>query len=144
MLKRNTELRGDRPEVRMITDDQRNIAAQLPSPVPQQQIVQAVVVARYQDGDSFHIPFISDAPMHFEARGQLAHRSFERLTVRVKIRQIKANALEKLVGYRIGVLIGVENVRAVTVKNLGQSGNNPAPVLARNQKSCDVMSRLVR
>jgi hypothetical protein len=102
--------------------------------VPQQQVVQAVVVARHEDRDPLARVRVGDAPAHREALGGLADRVLERQAVGVDLGQVEVDALEELPGRRVGVLVGVQDVGAVACRGAGRARDDAAPVRAVDEK----------
>ena len=137
-MERHAELRGDRREVGVVRHDQRDLARELAGAVAEQEVVQAVVVARHEDRDALHVGRVRDPVGHREARGDLAEAVLERDPIGRHRRQIEADALEEHLRDRIGVLIGVEDVGAVAVQHLRQRRDDALAIGAAHQQRRDV------
>jgi hypothetical protein len=128
------ELPRDPLEIRVVAHDQRDLAAELPGLVAQEQVVEAVVGARDEDRHAFHVIRPGEAPGHREARGDLGERALERQAVGEQLGDVEVDALEEEARLRVGVLVGLEDVGAVPVKDLGQRGDDPAAVGAADEQ----------
>jgi hypothetical protein len=112
-------------QTRMIAHDQGDLAAELAGAVAEQEVVEAMVVARDEDRDPLDVLLVVELPAHLEAVGDLADRRLEREPVGVHLGAIERDPLEELAGDGIGVLIRVEDVRPVSVEELRQSRDEP-------------------
>ena len=122
-------------------DDQRDLAGQLAGAVAQQQVVEAVVVVRDEDRDALGRAAPRQAPASCAKRSRdLADRALERGAVGVDLREVEADALEELAGDRVGVLVRVEDVGAVSVEQLRERRDDAAPIGARDEERRDVRS----
>ena len=55
--------------------------------------------------------------------------------------EVEADALEELAGHRVGVLVRVEDVRAVPVQHLRERCHDAAPVRAAHQQDGRLLRR---
>jgi hypothetical protein len=131
---RDSELLGDALVVRMVAHDQRNLAAQLPGLVAQQQVVEAVVGPRGEDRHALDPVGVGDAPDHLHPFGQLGDGPLEGPAVGVELREVEVDALEEDTRGPVGVLIGLEDVGAVAVQQLGEGGHDAAPVRTAHEQ----------
>ncbi len=68
---RDAELPGERGVIGMVAHDQRDLAGELPRAMAQQQVVEAMVVARNEDRDALDRVRPGEAPGHREALARL-------------------------------------------------------------------------
>ena len=113
---------------------QRHLAGQLAGAVAEQQVVEAVVVARHEDRHALAVRRVGDAPAHREALGRLADRVLEGEAVGVELGEVEAHALEELPRHEVGVLVRIQDVRAVAVEELGHRRHDAAPVGAVDEQ----------
>ena len=132
----DAELRCDRPEVWVVRHHQGQLAAQLPTLVTQEQIIQAVIELRDEQSHAFGSLRIEEPRLHVEARGHLLDSALEGVPIGLQHGEIDANALKKLARLDIGVLISVDDVAPVTVQELGQAGDDAWPVWTRHEEGC--------
>src|SRR5262249_17632603 len=63
----HAELRRDVLEIRVVADHERDVAIELAGPMAQQEVVEAVVVARYEDRRALPAPRVEEPILHREA-----------------------------------------------------------------------------
>ena len=101
--------------------------------MPEQEVVQAVVVARNEQRHALSVARVGESIAHREAPGDLGNRALERQAIRLQLRQIEAQALKEHPQDGVRVLIGVEDVRTVAVEHLRQSSHDAAAIRARDE-----------
>jgi hypothetical protein len=111
MVKRDPELRGDRFEIRVVANDEWDVGRELSGPLPQEQIVQAVVILRDEDRHSRSPLAVRESPAHSETVGDFPNGRLEAGPVGMQLREVELDALEKLAGNWVRVLVSVEDVR---------------------------------
>jgi hypothetical protein len=107
VVERDSELGRHRREVCMIADNHGDLRGELTGALAQHEIVQAVIVSRYEDRSLGEADTIGDPPAHGETRSDLRNRSLEARAVRVQLGKVEFDALEELAGNRVCVLVGV-------------------------------------
>ena len=113
----------------MVADHGHDVAVELAGTVAQQQIVQAVVVLRDEDHQTLTARLVKQPILHLEALAQLGHGALERHLVGHQLGHGRSAIAEKTCpATRVGVLVGVEDVRAVAVQHLRQGGDDAAPI----------------
>ncbi len=118
----------------MVAHDQGDVAGELAGAVAQEQIVEAVVVARDEDRHALALAGQEQAPLHLEAAGHLRDGPLEARAVGPHLGEVEADALEELAGQGVRMLVGVEDVEAMPVEQLGQGCDDAAPVRAGHEQ----------
>ena len=129
-----TELLGHRLQDPVVADHQGDFAVELAGAVAQQEVVEAVLEPRDEDRHSFAPLGVGQPPAHVETLGDLVDGALEGGPIGVHLGAVEADALEELAGYGIAVLVGVEDVGAVTVEHLGQRCDQPPTIRAGDQQ----------
>jgi drug/metabolite transporter (DMT)-like permease len=65
---------GQRPQIRVVRGDRRDVDAELPRPLPEQQVVQAVPGPRHEDQDARPYRGVVQLPVQAELRRQFGQR----------------------------------------------------------------------
>ena len=117
-VERDTELRRDAGEVRMVRDHERDLAGQLAEPVADQQIVQAVLELRDEDRDALRAVRVGDAPAHLVAAALDREQRLELVARDVELGEIELDALAEDPLLLVEVLLRLEDVRAVIRQQL--------------------------
>jgi O-acetylserine/cysteine efflux transporter len=65
---------GQRPQIRVVRGDRHDVDAELPGPLPEQQVVQAVPGPRHEDEDARAHRGVVELPVEAEFRGQARQR----------------------------------------------------------------------
>jgi drug/metabolite transporter (DMT)-like permease len=65
---------GQRPQIRVVRGDRRDVDAELPGPLPEQQVVQAVPGPRHEDQDARPYRGVVQLPVQAELRRQFGQR----------------------------------------------------------------------
>ncbi len=130
----DTEVARNALEVNVIADDEPKIAGKLLAAVAEQEIIEAMVVTRHEDGDALR-PLGVDQPVaHLETPAHLLDGALEREPIGLQRGQIEPDALEEHPGDRVRVLIGVEDVRAVPVEHLRERRDDAPTVGAGDEQ----------
>jgi len=130
----DAELGGDGLEVGVVRHHQGDLAGELPALVAEQQIVQTVIELRDEDRDPLGPPRVQEPRVHVEPLCHLPDSALERVPVGLQLSQIDPDALEELTSLAVGVLVGVDDVAAVPVQQLGQPGDDARPVRTRDEE----------
>ena len=112
----------------MVADHQRDVAVQLPGAVAVQQVGQAVVVTRGEDGHPLAAVGFLQPPVHRVLFRQGRKGGGELGQGHVEAGERPLHAHEKQPGGNVDMLIGVQNVGAVAVQELGHGGHQAALV----------------
>ena len=114
---------------------ERDLAGQLAGAMPPEQIHQAVLVARDEDRDALPLGRVGELPAHARSASATSPMPRSRLTRSVcsSVRS-KRMRWKNWPGDGVGVLVGVEDVRAVAVQHLGERRHDAAPVGAAHQQ----------
>jgi hypothetical protein len=139
MVKRDVELPRDRLEVLVIADDERNVGGELAGPLPQQQVVQTVVVLRDENSGSVAMRAVAQPPFHRKALCHLADSRLEAPPIRVKLRHVELDALKELAGHRVGVLVRIEDVGAVSIQDLRKRGDEASAVGTTDEEGSGIL-----
>jgi hypothetical protein len=135
MMKGDPELRSDRFEVGVVADDKGNVRCEFPGPLSEQQVIQAVIVLGYENRRSRSLLAVGESPAHSEAIGDFTNGGFETGPVGAQLGEVELDALKKLAGNRVGVLVGVEDVRTMTIEHLRERSDKAFSIGAANEKS---------
>ena len=93
MVKWNLEVMGNWPGVGMVRDDRDDLAIELAGAMPDQQIVEAVILLRDQDRGA-PAPIAIQPIVHAEPLADLAYVGFECAVIE-QAREIEAQPLEE-------------------------------------------------
>src|SRR5260221_9675614 len=102
--------------------------------MPEEEIVEAMVVLRNEDGDPADPSRVGEPVAELEPLRDLGNPSLEHHTVGVKLGDVEADTLEELARVLIGMLVGVEDIRSMAIKELSQRCDDPAAVLTGNEE----------
>ncbi len=135
-VERNAELLGDGAQRVVVADDERDVAHQLAGAVTQEQVVETVVGLRDEDRDALADVCRVQAQARLGARGGVSDRTVQGLEQpgAGRARAREADALEELARDCVGVLIGVEDVRALGVQGLRETGHEAGPIGAADEE----------
>ena len=100
----------------------------------QQEVVEAVIGARDEDRDALAARGVAQPPGHAQAPGHLRDRGLEARAVGAQLGGVEVDALEEDPRDGVGVLVGVEDVGAVPVEELGERRDDAALVGAGDQQ----------
>ncbi len=130
----DAELTGHRLEVGVVADDRGDLAAELARPMPEQQVVEAMVVLRDEEGDAPDLAVVREAVGHTETLRHLRDAARQGHAIGVELPRVEPDSLEELPRVDVGVLIGVEDVGAVPVEQLREGRDDPALVAAGDEQ----------
>src|SRR6185295_7414182 len=119
---------GDPRQIGPIADDQPDVAGQLAAAMAPEQVVQAVVILRHEDGDAPLFALVVQPQIHAEALRDLGERALQRTSIGQEPRKVEADALKKLSRRLVAVLIGVEDVCAMPATRPGRSTHETSSV----------------
>ena len=134
VVERNAVALRDRSEVFVVADDQRDLALELACAAAQQEVVHAVVVLADHHRQSLPAVRVGEPEAHREALGDLGEAALQGHAVGAQLGQVDADALEELPRDEVRVLIGVEDIDAMPVEQLGEAGHQPFAVGARHEQ----------
>src|ERR1700674_3120791 len=129
----------DRLIVRVVRNNQRNVASQFAAPAAIKQVHQAVVVLRDQYDHLRAVVRPSQTPLHLEVVGDRSEVPGEVRQVDVKLGRIKFHAHQEQVRFIIGVLVSVQDVSVMAEDKIGDRGNDALAVGTTNQKYSGVL-----
>src|ERR1041385_3021779 len=89
----DAELARDGLEVRMVAHDEGDVAPELARSVAKQEVVQAMIVLRYEDGDASPAVRVRKAVLHSEPLRDLVNAVLERDAIGVKLSEVEVNSL---------------------------------------------------
>ena len=93
-----------------------------------------MIVARNEQRHALLARPVTELVTHAETFGDLGDGALERAAVGLKVREVEMHALKKLRRQGVGVLVGIEDIRAMAVQNLRQGGDDAAPIGAGDQQ----------
>ena len=112
--------------IRVIADDGGNGEAQFPGLVAVQQVRQAVQMLRDEEGHARRMRHQVETPAHVEPGRQ--RLEFPAKALQVEALELPFHPHEEEFGFGILVLIGVRDVGAVAVQQVGDTGHQTFPV----------------
>src|ERR1019366_4872574 len=112
--------------IRMIGDDQGNRAVELSGLKAVEEIGQTVQVAGYENGHPRGLRHQAEAPAHLESGGQ--GLEFFAKPKQVERRQFPLHTHEKELGFGVLMLIGVGDVGAELIEQVGDAGHQALAV----------------
>src|SRR5580700_188868 len=127
------------PGVGMIADHQREIAPQFSVSLPIQQIDQAMVVLRNEDGHARTAIAQGDTPVHAELVSDRAKRAVEVFHIQTEARQVPFDARQEVALFTSLMLLEVQDVAIVAIDEFGDSSIQALAVRALHQKHCGVL-----
>ena len=92
-----------------------------------QQIRQAVILARHEQGHSRRDLRVFDAPVHLQARGQRTEFRWELVRCQVKVFQRPLHTHQEHAVILVLVLIGMRNIATVLEEEVGNGRNQSFP-----------------
>lgn len=128
----------------MISDDERDIAMQFPAAPPVEQIRQAVVVSRDEDGHARALGRQFEAPVHTVPFGQRRELVREVLQRQVEPGKVPLYAHEKQAVKRVLMLIGVKDIRVTGVEEVRDRGDKSLAIRTVDQQHSAVVHRNIR
>mmetsp|Transcript_6847 Transcript_6847/g.21581 ORF Transcript_6847/g.21581 Transcript_6847/m.21581 type:complete len:282 (+) Transcript_6847:292-1137(+) len=131
-LEAHAERVGDGLEVRVVRDDERDVARQLARLVPEQDLPEHVVVLGHHDAELLGPRVPVELPLELEAAADLLDRALERQRVRAHRRVVELHALEVAVQRPLAVLLRVLDDAAVAVEEPGHGHVHVDRILAED------------
>jgi len=113
-------------ERRVVAHDHPDVAVELPGAMPDQQVVQAVVLARHEHREPPDAGAVTHRQRHLEPARQPRERGIEGL--QPFRADLELDALEEAPGAMVVVLVGLEDVGAVLEQRAGDARHEPGPV----------------
>ena len=110
----------------VVADDHPDVAGQLAGPVPDQQVVQAVLLAGYEDGDLPKRGPVAHGPVKPQPDAELVHGRGERFDPVGA--DLEPDALEEDARAGIVVLVRFQDVRVVLVQRACHTRHEAGPV----------------
>src|SRR5208282_1660692 len=120
----------------MIADNHGNLASQLADLMPVQQIDQAMLVSRYENGDAGLDTRVFAAPAHPIAFGNGLKLAREVCEIEREIRKIELHTHEEQAGFVILMLIRAQDVRAMRIEEARDGGHNALCIRTIDQQNC--------
>jgi hypothetical protein len=121
--------------VGVVARDEGDVGVQLAGAPAGQQVEQAVRLLAGQDGDAGQLLGEADLALHGEAVADLGPEARQHVVVGEREAvELELDALEEQPLVVVGVLVDLDDVRAVPVEPLGHCGDDPAGVGAGEQQ----------
>ena len=115
--------------VGMVGDHHSQIGGKLPGRPPDRQVGQAVGLARGQNGHGRAVLGEADGQIHLKRFGyRLTEGILDVPAVKSEPVQVELDALEEHSVDGVDVLVGVENVAAMTEQEVGHRGHDAPPI----------------
>ena len=102
-----------------------------------------MVVLRHEDRGAIAVIAIAKAPAHRKPLGHFTDGGLQAASIGVELRHVELDALEELPGHRVGVLVGVENIRTVSVQDLSKRRDESPSVGAADEECSGFFQGLV-
>ena len=135
---------GDALVVGMVGNDQRYIAVEFAALMPVEQVLQAMVILRDEDGDAGAIAGAGEPPLHLKVAGDGSEALRKLGKIKIKFCRIELNPRQKQIGCLVSMLVIEKNVPAVPEDEIGNRSNHAFAVGAGNEKDGGVVHRNFR
>jgi hypothetical protein len=124
---------GDLRVVRVVGDHDGDVDGELTATRSGQEVDEAVRLARHQDADARHVVGEADGAVHVEAVDERSERGRDLVTREVATLERELDPLEEDAVGAVGVLLGVDDVAAVPVHEVGDRGHHAGLVGTRQE-----------
>ena len=123
----------------VVRGDERQLHRELTAAPAPEQVEQAVVAVRREDGDGLHVGLGGELPAHPEVLSEHPELGPKRRLGIGQAGQMELDPHEKAAGLRVArVLIGMDQVRPGRGKKAGDCGDDPGAVGTRDRQPADV------
>jgi len=119
----------------MVGDYKRDINFQFTSPLPLKQIHQAVIEMGHKDAHPWSLTRKVKLERNGENFGDGGKRGCDLLSGYLKPLKVEDRSHQKIAGFPIGVMIGVQDISAKIMNEPGNPGDNPFLVFTVNEEN---------
>jgi hypothetical protein len=123
----------------MVGNNQRDFAAQFTTLVPIEEILQAVVVLRNENGNARSVGGMGEPPIHLEFAGNRLEALGELRQVKIKIGRIELDTRQKKIRFLISMLIGEKDISVVAKNEFGNRSDHTFAIRTGDQEDGGIM-----
>jgi hypothetical protein len=99
-----------------------------------EEILQAMVILRNEDGYAWAAAGVGEPPVHLEVAGNGSEALGKLGQVKIKVRRVELDSGQKKIGFLVSVLIGEQDVAVVAKDKIGNRGDDSFAVGAGDEK----------
>jgi hypothetical protein len=133
---------GNALVVRMIGDDQGNLASEFAALVAVEQVLEAVVVLGDEDREPRAVAGVGETPVHLKFGGDGGETLGKFREVKIEFRGIELDAGEKKIRCFVSVLVGEQDVAVVLKNEIGNGRDHALAVGTGDEEDGGVVHKI--